>query len=43
MKRGKYLQIGSGSRKTSQAKAEDKARRSRKRASERAWKREEGK
>jgi hypothetical protein len=32
MKRGKYLQIGSGSRSRSIAKAEDKARRSRKKA-----------
>jgi hypothetical protein len=41
MRRGKYLQIGSGSRRRSQAKAEDKARRSRKRAAERAWKKTE--
>jgi len=34
--KGKTLQIGAGSRSRSQAKAEDKARRSRKRASERA-------
>lgn len=40
MRRGKALQIGAGSRRRSQAKAEDKARRSRKRASERAWRRE---
>lgn len=40
MKRGKHLQIGAGSRSKSQAKAEDTARRSRKRAGERAWKQE---
>jgi len=34
--RGKYLQIGAGSRSRSQAKAEDQARRSRKRAEKRA-------
>jgi hypothetical protein len=32
MKSGKYLQIGAGSRSRSIAKAEDKARRSRKKA-----------
>lgn len=41
MKRGKYLQIGSGSRRKSTAKAEDAARRSRKRAGERSWRKEE--
>jgi hypothetical protein len=41
MKRGKYLQIGAGSRSRSQAKAEDAARRSRKRADNRRWKKEE--
>lgn len=34
-KRGKHLQIGAGSRSRSTAKAEDKARRSRKRAAAR--------
>jgi len=41
MTRGKTLQIGAGSRRRSQAKAEDAARRSRKRAAERRWRREE--
>ncbi len=36
MTRGKHLQIGSGSRSRSVAKAEDKARRSRKKADKRA-------
>ena len=36
MKRGKFLQIGSGSRRKNAAKAEDKARRSRKRADAKA-------
>lgn len=35
-RRGKDLQIGGGSRRPSQAKAEDAARRSRKRAAKRA-------
>jgi hypothetical protein len=34
-KRGKYLQIGAGSRSKSQAKSEDKARRSRKKREKR--------
>lgn len=34
--KGKQLQVGAGSRRRSQAKAEDAARRSRKRAAERA-------
>jgi hypothetical protein len=41
MKRGKYYQVGAGSRSRSQAKAEDAARRSRKRADDRRWKKEE--
>lgn len=41
MKRGKYLQVASGSRRPSQAKAEKAARRSRKRAAERAWRKDE--
>lgn len=40
-KRGKDLQIGGGSRRPSQARAEDAARRSRKRAGERRWRRDE--
>jgi len=40
--KGKALQIGAGSRRRSQARAEDAARRSRKRADERRWRREEG-
>ena len=36
MKRGKHLQIGAGSRSRSQAKAEDTARRSRKKAEKRS-------
>jgi hypothetical protein len=39
-RKGKYLMIASGSRSRSVAKAEDAARRSRKRANERAWKKE---
>lgn len=38
---GKDLQIGGGSRRPSQARAEDAARRSRKRADERRWRRDE--
>jgi hypothetical protein len=40
-KTGKTLQIGGGSRRPSQARAEDAARRSRKRADERRWRRDE--
>lgn len=40
MRRGKALQIGGGSLRPSQRKAEKAARRSQKRASERAWKKE---
>lgn len=36
--RGKFHQVGAGSRSRGQAKAENKARRSRKRASDRSWK-----
>ena len=41
MKRGKHLQIASGSRRKGHAKAERAARRSAKRAAERAARREE--
>jgi hypothetical protein len=41
MKRGKYIQIGSGSRSRSIARAETAARRSRKRADDRAARRYE--
>jgi hypothetical protein len=36
MRRGKFFQVGAGSRSRSTAKAEDAARRSRKRADKRA-------
>lgn len=40
-KRGKILMVASGSRRKSTAKGEDAARRSRKRAAERRWRKEE--
>lgn len=42
MRKGKFHQVGAGSRRRAQARAEDAARRSRKRAAKReAFKREE--